>query len=300
MGKNVFKLKIINKTNENELFYYWKEYIKDSITNMVETFIDFDLNLTIIVKEFTTKMIGAPHEDAYGGTIVRNKNAEIILNIDALRRALFDEGITIDTILTHELVHVYDIINLRKIENSRLKNVNRIPRTFKDYCINVGFRFWTEFFAYYITFAEFKKTFNYPTFLSLVKDYKDIKELYGTIELTNHQLTKEEENAINKMMDAMDGFAYAIAKNMAGSIKGKPKKWEYCEKTKDKDYEEVAKIYDDILKLIIKFFHAQYSKWTENRLAYLGLYIIKNIYGKFSVWPARQNGRYNLAFYLPD
>lgn len=300
MGKYAFKVKIINKTDEYELFNYCKDYIKDTITQMVEALVEFDLNLAIYVRKMTENAVKLRNEDIYGNVHVGPKGAVININIEALRDIYYDDCNTLDVVLLHELAHIIDHIEIKKLNNPRLNKLGQKPRTAKDYCIRVGFHFWTEFFAYYMTFKYYKKTFNYPTFLSLVKKYKDIKKIRNNIKPVAFDVEEADEEAAEELITSIEGFTYRISKHMAGLVKGKSKNWDYSDKTKDADYEELFSKMEGLFELISKFCHCQYSKWSENRLANLGKYLIDKFYVPFNVWPIRYKGSYCLVYYFDE
>lgn len=74
----------------------------------------------------------------------------IEVNAEAVRNFANDDyGIQIE--LYHEFAHIYDLVETARIGGYDNRN---IAKTRKEQLTKLGFQYWTEFYAYNLTFKE--------------------------------------------------------------------------------------------------------------------------------------------------
>lgn len=195
--------------------------------------------------------------------------------------------------LYHELVHMVTAHRTAQ-NNLNYQPFKKTYRTQRDYIINIGFNFWTEFMARFKTNLAFKKYYkeNFPL-LRLVKELKNLKAMYKTL-----IIPPSNDNDLDKIIDfenLLSDFLYDCSVFLALY---KNNYYTYCEKTQnDTEFIEVENFLSDISSIINKTFHGMYGKRHIKRLWKMGCCILDEIYSIFNMDISRKNNKYGLAFY---
>ena len=164
----------------------------------------------------------------------------------------------------------------------------------------IGFLFWTEFFAYYKCFEnDFLDVSDEDTFSKIVQNYteiiktnNEIKETLAKDNYTNNVV----QNYIFNMVLLFNNFLHNLARFIA-TIPFRKKTYDYTKNNK-KEYIEVKKITDDLTKLIHKMTNGTYGKHMCSRLSKIGTYINSKMLSKFNLEAFVQLGkvRYRYEF----
>ncbi len=227
----------------------------------------------------------------------KSKKYKIILHTKILDYVAQKKYDLVDSIIYHECLHIYDIYSIRM--NTRY-NFNPCSSSYKNYAqfiMNIGFRFWTEFFAYAKTFECYKEYYNYKTIYQLAKDYKKIQRKSKSIKLLSERA--KQIHTLNDIKDEMKAFIYMLARTAAGSIFGKQKRYQYSSKTlNSKEYVYVSKGLVTLIKMMKKMVHGTYGKYLYKRLYSIGLYLLKYFYDSISITLKKVNNIVYFAYYL--
>ncbi len=294
-------IQIFNESEDNELFEKYKEVILETVTILAESNFDFDIELDIIVKKaLTNKNEVIDEVDAAYMTINKKGKYILCVTLDSLERYEKDNGFDLDNCIYHEMVHIFDAY---KILNNKYYKFNPLlvkQKNMYDFVLKHGYSFWTEFFAYYHTYKTFYKyQESYPTFLKLVKWYEKLEQDNQYIQyLLKTKSKKEMYNAAYDFENDITQFVYAIAKHLAGLIKGRPNNTKYCAKTRaKKSFRYMEKVCSGLLTRIVPMFTNTYGKGMLTKLKNIGVFIINKLYINFNVYPLKHRGRIRLGFY---
>ena len=296
-GNYVHTIKMRNETEFSEIYDKYKDDIRDHILYSMEGF-DFDIDLLVIFKTYNEKKNNISDETTAAATTIKGNRYTIILNVGSLKMIPYDRGLDIALSIKHELGHVYDLYHTMHNKYYSINPLKARHKDFDDFVISKGWGFWTEFYAYYMTYRSYKKEYGYPTFLRLVRGYEKLQTQYEKI-CTLTDFKAESANAmLESFIDNIKSFAYLFAKHLAGSVMGKPYKYDYCEKTKNREaFEIVNKLEVGLMKKIIPLFTNTYGKGMSNKMYELGKYIIKNLFIKFDIYPIEYYNYIRFAYY---
>lgn len=288
-------LKFVRPLDPFDDYFKCEAFIRNLIVDLFDGLSASDIKLLISIHPFKGEL---DNTNAYACT--KRKWAEIHIDENFLKGpGTLDD---VRSTVLHEFIHVLDMVEMRKL-GIRFFMGGMIPRNANELCMKYGYDFWTEYLAYYNMIRYFDDKRYYPTFLYVVKEYKQMKEVFSSplLKVTNDgEVTEEGFEQIDKVKKMLDGYVYNLAKFLAGVVKGSRNDFNHSERTKDDDYYEV---YDHICSLsnhVVKYHEGQYSKWTEERLIKLGWCILKNIYGPFGFYPIRNNNKPALGYFPED
>lgn len=191
----------------------------------------------------------------------------------------------LEMVLYHEFAHLYDIYHVTKNEQLNSIICKKHLKINENLMIYFGFKFWTEFFAFYKCFdSGLDKIEHSNTLLELANYYKKIgkakTELENEIKKCNQNILKSK---LDELINLIEEFNYRIASYIA-SIQFSQKEYAYSEKVKSrKEFKEVNKIIKDLSRLIMKMTHGTYGKYMIKRLYNIGSCIYKKIYRSFNI-----------------
>lgn len=291
-------VELINDSEEKELFEKHKDYVLEIANHFLSSF-DFSANLKIYVADIGSEKEFVNGEIADASSSITKYGHVIILSSMLLRLTEKDGGLRLGVSLLHELAHVYDHHHILHSPYCKFNPMKLSQKNVDDLVFACGYHFWTEFFAYYKTFNYFhEERENYPTFLKLVKAYRNLKEKH--VEVSKYYLSNRKQTSRKFLLfkSDIDDFVYALAKYMAGAV-NKQKNIEYCEKTKNmKEFEEVDRIIQRLYVKVTPIFTNVYGRGMVNKIGWLGNRIIVNIYEKFNVYPVqgRKRAQFSLCF----
>ncbi len=295
--KYIHTIEMHNETEFTDVFDLYKKDIYDYMIDEMDSF-PFDMDLLVIfrVMDKDKNIVNAETND--GATTIKEKKYTVILNIDSLRIIPRDNGLDIAISINHELAHVYDLYRTMHNKYYKINPLKVNHKAFDDFVISEGWRFWTEFYAYYITNKQFKYQHGYPTFLQLIKGYEKLQKQYAEAIAINDYESEEADRALENFIENIKDFAYAFSKYLAGAVNGKPYNYDYCEKTKNRAaYNIIAKLEYGFMRKILPLFTNTYGKGMANKMYELGKYLIKNLFIKFDFYPIKHHRYMRFAFY---
>lgn len=270
--------KIVNKTSNENQFNKYKPLIEETCEYFIKAF-DIDAELEIQFTKFKENKI----KDFTSGQIhYYKKKYYIQINSTYFKDyKKYNASLNIDSTLYHELVHLYDMHNTAK-NYLNFSPYSSKQRSQRNFIINIGFGFWTEFFAYYCEFKSYKKYLSSRiTLLKMLKQYKELKEKFKNVVIPPK--TSTQLNYVSDFRQNLSTFLYTSAKFLAMDIV-LGYNYRYCEKTRnDTDYKELVDFYKNITDLLEKMFYKKYSKWQMKRLWNIGCCILYHIYQPFDI-----------------
>lgn len=225
----------------------------------------------------------------------KGRRYKIILHFKILNYIAKERYTFVFSILYHECLHIYDIHSIRSNPLYNFNPCSVSHRNSPSFIMDIGFHFWTEFYAYAKTFKYYKDYHEYKTFYQLVKSYKKIQEQSHAIQYISKY--EEQVEKLTEVRDEMKGFMYELAKHAAGSIFGKKRNYEYSQKTQNlKEYKYISKKLDVLIKMMLKMSHGTYGKYLFQRLYNIGVYILKSFYFPLSIRLKKVNGTIHFAY----
>lgn len=299
-----YKQEIIfeNESVNTALVEKYKENIIEQVKEIVKYSFDFDIVLRISIRDMVTKENYVNKETTCGYSMWRKDgNYVVCFSSESLERIEKDNGLDIAIAICHELGHIYDMYHVMNNKYYKINPLMCKQTDINDYIIQQGWNFWTEFFAYYFTFKEFKGAHDYPTFHQLLIGYQHLIEQYQYLEPMLDDKTKEIANLADKHIEEIKQLIYALAKFLAGSIMSTPRyyKVKITEKNK-KSVNELNKIIERLYRLTIKMFTNTHGKGMATKLWNIGYYIIRTFYVKYNIYPEKMKGHIVLVYYKND
>lgn len=299
-----YKQEIIfeNESANTAFVEKYKDDIIKHVKAIVENSFDFDIVLIVRIKDIVTKENYVNKETTCGYSTWRKDGSYVVcLSSESLERIRWDNGLDIAVAICHELCHIYDMYHVMNNKYYKINPLMCKQTNINDYIIQQGWNFWTEFFAYYFTFKEFKNLHDYPTFHQLLIGYQHLLEQYKFLEPKLDDKTKKIKDLADKHIEEIKQFIYALAKYLAGSIMGKPKYYKVkVTKENKKTVSELNKIVERLYGLIIKMFTNTHGKGMATKLWKIGDYLIRTFYVKYNIFPEKLKGHIALAYYKND
>lgn len=295
--KNNFK--IINKSKNKELFEKYKYKIEECVNDVLRINPDWRFVADIIVEAPYTTTNFVNQETHAGYLEIKPKKFIVRISTDSLRRIEFDGGLDLAITIHHEMAHAFDyyMASTSKFCPTNLQKNHK--KYLGEFVLIQGWKFWTEFFAYYQTFKVFYNKRNYPTIMQIVKGYEKLQEEYQIMKPYLENKPKAARLQAHKFIDDIKSFIYAFVIHLAGSIAGKGKYYQYCEKTmQQKNFQDVIKIRNKLYKKIQPLFINPYGKGFFKKIFRLGDELIASIYVKFGIEPIKHKGYAAFAFFV--
>jgi len=289
-------IRLVNKALPKDDFERYKEYITKTIEDWFD---DLLVNVSIEVRiekfqekpNYITKTQPVAEVSGKGRNYVMTLYDKTVYEIDR------NNGLEFDLAIYHELGHIYDMYHL--LDNKFYSfDVNK--KEFKEeheFIIHQGFKFWTEFYAYYLTFKHFKDYIKSPTFLEVVGGYKNLKDMYNKLPKVEKIENKQDQLLYDDFVERANDFVYVIALFLAGDC-FRTKQPKYSEKTKNDEYFQlVDNLCSDIMKILCKIIKKPYDKSMLKHLMKMGEVIISKVFVPFYCVPIKYKGGYKFAFF---
>ena len=292
----IHTIEMRNETEFPDVYERHKDAVYDHIAYMMESF-EFDIDLLVIIQNCDDIKELINQETGSAGTTLKEDKFAVILNIDSFKKMDYDGGLDVAISVRHELAHVYDLYHTMHNKFYPINPLKNNHEKLDDFIITIGCRFWTEFYAYFKTFKEFKKQCGYPTLLKLTNGYEKLQGRCEAIESIIESQSEEATNTVADFRDEIDNFAYMLAKHLAGTIAGKPYNYEYCEKTQSRaSFETVEELKYGSLDKIIPLLTNTYGRGMKKKMYKLGKYLIDNLYGEFNLFPVKHQKYIRFAY----
>lgn len=293
-----YKIQLKNNTNNSEVFEKNKDHILEVVDYILES-LDFHVNIDIVVDDLTKRNHLSTSEVLDGSMTVKKNNYIVYLSIDVLKNVENDNGLDLDVTLFHEFGHIYDHYHVTHSKYYHKNPMKVKQKNFYDFGVSIGWNFWTEFHAYYFQFKEFRKYINYPTLLSLVKEFKTLQSDLAKIKEDLKNIKSVKKLDLQPYISRVKFFSYEIARFMAASSGGKRKYYEYSDKTTNTpEFNQFCTIYDGLVTRILKLFTNTYGKGMQTKLFNIGDWIIRKLYIPLCIEPIKHKGHPKLAFVL--
>lgn len=295
-----YNLEIKNESGNAEIFEQYLEDIRAHIYNELTQCFDFNINLLVIFRDLDNETNFVNQETTNGGSVYYKKRYIILLNINSLKRIPFDRGLDFAIAVRHELAHIYDFYHTLHNKFYKFQSLSKKSyHSVFDMIINIGWRFWSEFFAYYHTFKKFKNEHNYPTMLQIVSSYELLIEQYECLMAAGYSEDDECQKKAQSLLGNIEDFVYAISKFMSGYLFGKKKNYDYCDKTAGKkSFIQVQRLIDGLYRRIVPMLTNTYGKGEARKMFNLGDYIMRRIYCRLGCGIVKSDGKAHLAVYF--
>ena len=232
------------------------------------------------------------------GNVQYQGHRSFVINIlvSSLENVEKDDGLSLCAIIAHEFAHINDRLMFLNSELPFLRKIENKPRTYKEFLRNVGYDFWTEFYAYRFMFINYKEV-RYSSFLELVKQYEYINKQKEEI-LPYLKESSKHENQLAEYCEMVITFVYLIARYLAGEFYGQKKYYEYSEITSSKpSFAYLDRLLDKTSKKLVPMLNDKMDKRKANAIMNLGYHFIETFYSKFNMDAAKKDGYYFFAVY---
>lgn len=270
MTKLKGKLKIENKGFDSDILNKYRDAIFSFFQDLYDN-LNTDCDLVISLRKDINKTNKVP----LGGRSIKKGNGFLVL--------IYDNAFCGDTekdkldnlfsVIYHEFVHVYDIINTYANNYCTFKpDVKHEQET--DIIKQLGFDFWLEYRAFNMTMYKFEFIIKHNSLYKIYKQYcKLLTRLSG---LNNMNNGKEKNKMVSDYVKDVDFFIYNIAITIACLHNQNKVLKRYNDKTEnDKNYIFIKKLFIDLSLLCAKTHKGMFGKYQESRLEQIGKKILK-------------------------
>lgn len=173
--------------------------------------------------------------------------------------------------ITNLLIYIYDLIETARISgyDNRKEVISK-----REKFIKLGFEYWTEFFAYNLTFRDLK--------ISFAPSEYELYLRYCKIDTLNDKYIDTGNKKYIKLLNcAIFQFVYHSAEFLAGYTMGKTKESKLSRSvTKRKEFEQFAKFLSTMSKYSVKTANKNHKN-IRHLLYKMGEYIYKKLYKKY-------------------
>ena len=292
--KHRYNLEIRNETDKDEIFNKYKQLIYEHILDEIDGSFNFDLDLLVVFREIDEDKMFINEETYNAGTTLIENRYAVILNIASLEKMPGDGGCDLAISIYHELCHVYDLYH---VMHNRYYSANPLTHnnytTLKDFTISIGWGFWTEFHAYYLTYKRFHEEYDFPSFLQIAKGYEELKKQLDEIKIIPDLNTEESQTILRNFKENIEEFIYFTAKYLSGSI--------FCEKeTPEEDVTDYSARINEICRQsvgkLLPLVRKAHGIGLAKKLYNLGKYLLTDIYEEFNMFTIEHDGRIVFAY----
>jgi len=269
MEKNI-NIRVRNKNLDKQLFKKYEQFIYDTCKILCKA-----LNENIVINIVLENRRKGFHGDRIGADASRQKKS-FLIRLFSVNFESNDEDFikqSIEETLHHEFVHVFDIIKTHKNPDCKFKPDTKIRNT-REFILQLGFNFWTEFHAFNLTMHNFEQDFKVDSFYSVYKNYKELKLEFEGLYVQNR--TKENIKKIDDYLNRAKEFIYLLSYYCAASHYKDFNIKQYRKKTQsDEKFIFIVKFVCDSLLICDKLYVGMFGKHQEERLFELGKLISK-------------------------
>lgn len=264
--KNIIK----NKTLDEKTYRVAKPKLL-KLLKFMSVGIDIETIVKVVIVDRIPTYPKADPKDDAGASMRPYQNSFLIeVNAEAVKDLANDDyGIQIE--LYHEFAHIYDLIETARIGGYDNRN---IAKTRKEQLTKLGFQYWTEFFAYNLTFKELQ--------ISLARSEYELYLRYCKIDTLNDKYIDTGNEKYAKFLSyAIFQFVYHSAEFLAGYNTGVVKKSKLSRSvTKRKEFEQFAKFLSTMSKYSVKTANKNHKN-IRHLLYKMGKYIYRKLYKKY-------------------
>lgn len=281
------KLEIENINMGKRLFVKGKEFVENCIVDFNKNLpMDFEYDLKVCFENSKNP------KDIASFTFRRGKNYLFIYQTFVKR--VLDGDYECYPIIYHELCHLYDNFHIRNCQYTKFDPSKSSDDTARNMLLDIGYRAWTEFYAYLKQLKVNEYKYAYPTTKQMVEWYKKIVLINKKI--MNLSKSREMKKTACELKQEIEKFSYFCSMYLAGSISGKRRYYTYASKTTNsKEYKWFEKFSCGLIKRFAKMFTGTYGKYLERRLYNIGVYIFKELYIPFGIHLQRIDRKWHLV-----
>lgn len=289
---------IRNSALPKNVYNYYKSYIYETISELYSAVgRDFVLRVSIVNDDVNENVLDSAMACVYcENNCVRLKiAASNVTNIEER-----DGYYLFESSLYHEFAHIYDILNYRDIykNNSFDKDIG----TFKDFIIDIGFKCWTEYYAYFMTFKYYPRLSSI-TFLNLVKRFSIIKKEFSNIsEIKYGKIDKEQKGLIENLITKIKNFNYFCSFYLGTKHAGRIRAYNYSSQiSQSEDFQFVRKLINSLEKSVFDISKNVYCADMSKKFFNLGNKILSKVFNQFDIDLVKlSNGKIKYVWYSKE
>lgn len=266
------RIKIENADMPKPLYKKYRNKIADMVKDCASC-LDFDLNVKVVARK--RKMFDK--NTYYGGSVERGgKGYKLYLYEDALKSVKYDGGFELDKTLYHEFLHIYDMEHVRRNDYCSLAPFRK-SKSYGDFFVKTGYKFWTEFFARFRCHIQYKENVeDCATFYQLIKRYKEISQKYEAVYDSEKLPSKK---YLDDIYSELESFVYLFSVYVARDIFRRRENYCYSVRLRKSSYYKLlSKAYNKIIQTVISQLYCPYGKLAESRLCKIGEIIFEQFY----------------------
>lgn len=292
------KISLRNYSKDKETYKKYRKQLIEILKRSSENF-KMDIRVLVKISDFSEgyTLDGRTSATKIAYVIMKKDYATLTISSNVFEIIEKNKILDLEILFCHEFAHIFDLSFIGYFPYFKNCSVDELNiNTKRNYNIKTGIHFWSEFFAYYITYRRYRRYYNFYTnpceleFIYLAAGAK----LYEA----KHEKKLKKQNAfIDEMFEAIGIFVYNFALYIASLYVGDKRRI----RNKGKIYTEksmgiVMQILRDLEEYIHTLIQSRHNKKFVKNLEKLGHYINYKIYNRFGCKIRKDNGNYIMAF----
>lgn len=241
---NNIKISLRNYSKDKERYKKYRKQLLE-LLNENNSKLNFDLKIIAVIYDSDGNDSIDESDDIFSPmrTVIKDDKAYIV--ISPIIFDFFDRNgeYFLHVCLLHEFCHIDDLHYIATFPYFKGHTIDSFElNSIKNVNINTGILFWTEYYAYSKTFANFKKFDQYISIYDLEKTYTILQN-----EIANVKNEDVEDKLVLDVINSVCEYTHLFAMNLASTKFGDKRKI----KDKNKIYDE--KTHEIVIGMIEKF-----------------------------------------------
>lgn len=295
-------VRIVDECDSSGLVDKCSDEIKSRIKRLVELNFTSDVYILVKIREISdNKLSVVDREVNLAGMSRKQKRYEIILDKSVLEDYVNDDEYAMSLSLYHEVAHILDAENYLNSKYAKFNPFQNGQKSYENYSAERGWRFWTEFNAYDLTYRAFGETERMIKFSELYRSWMALEDKFPTLEEKVRNNSEDMEKCAESFIDDIKAIVYSFAKYLGGYNAGE-RTYRRCPQNREsaRAYKRFLNISNGFCTRLAKLETNTYGKGMYNKLVDLGDYIITKFMLPFGIAPIYSDGKIRLALYLDD
>lgn len=295
-------VRIADECDSLQLVEKCRDEIKRRVKELVEINFTSDVNILVRIRDLSDNGLSVVDSEVNIADMSRKQKRYVIdLDKSVLEDYVNDDDYAMSLSLYHEVAHVLDAENYINSKYAKFNPFQKGQKSYENYSAEVGWHFWTEFYAYDLTYRAFGETENAIKFSQLYKSWMVLEDKFPILEEKVRNNTEDMEDCAESFVDDIKAIVYSFSKYL-GSYNAGKSTYRRCPQNKEsaKAYKRFLNIGNGFCTRLVKLETNTYGKGMYNKLVDLGDYIITKFMLPFGIAPIYSDGRIRLALYLND
>lgn len=292
-------VQIVDECDVEQLVEKCSDGIKEYIKGLVDVNFVEDISVVVRIVDLSGNKLGiSDKEENLADTSRGRKRYKIRLDRQVLEAYAKDDIYAMHLSLYHEVAHILDAENYLNSKYAKINPFCKHQKSYENYVAWTGWHFWTEFYAYSMSYGKFGEWEPMQKFSDLYKAWMLLEERYPIVQEKICNQTEDMREWAETFIDDIKALIYSFAKYLGGFVVGKRTYHRAPKNPKAKTaYNRFIKIGNGLCSRLEKLDTNTYGKGMHKKLLSLGDYIIMKFMVPFSIYPIFNDGKISLIMY---